>query len=104
MCLFVICYVDFILELCYKDFSKLVQPPLRIDTAKFYAAEFLQALSHLHTHGIIHRDLKPENLFLAYDGHLRIGDLGSAIFLDSDDYRRGINISSICFFMVFPSF
>ena len=62
---------------------------MRIDSARFYAAEFLVALEHLHSHGIIHRDLKPENLFLAYDGHIRVGDLGSAIFVDSEDYRKG---------------
>ena len=38
------------------------------DTAAFYLAEIVAALSHLHSEGIIYRDLKPENILLDYRG------------------------------------
>lgn len=33
---------------------------------------------------VLHRDMKPENLFFTYDGHLKLGDFGSACFLGDD--------------------
>jgi len=43
---------------------------------RFYAAEILLALEHLHENGIIYRDLKPENLLLTNDGHICLTDFG----------------------------
>lgn len=48
------------------------------DAARFYAAEMVLALEHLHGLGIIHRDLKPENVLLDGDGHIRLTDFGLA--------------------------
>ncbi len=45
---------------------------------RFYAAELLLALGHLHSHGIIYRDIKPENVLLDSDGHVKLGDFGLA--------------------------
>ncbi len=44
--------------------------------AKFYAAELLLALEHLHQHFIIYRDLKLENILMDSDGHIALTDFG----------------------------
>lgn len=43
---------------------------------KFYLAELLLALGHLHSLGIIYRDLKPENILLDAEGHVALTDFG----------------------------
>ena len=44
--------------------------------AKFYIAELILALQHLHEHDIVYRDLKPENILLDAKGHIALCDFG----------------------------
>jgi serine/threonine protein kinase len=44
--------------------------------ARFYAAELLLALSHLHANHIIYRDLKLENVLMDHHGHIALTDFG----------------------------
>lgn len=46
------------------------------DRAKFYIAELILALRHLHEHDIVYRDLKPENILLDANGHIALCDFG----------------------------
>ena len=48
----------------------------REDRAKFYIAELILALQHLHQHDIVYRDLKPENILLDANGHIALCDFG----------------------------
>jgi len=53
------------------------------ERAKFYAAEVLLGLEHIHKHNIIYRDMKLENVLLDHNGHVRISDLGLAVVTKS---------------------
>ncbi|KAJ3516692.1 hypothetical protein NLJ89_g960 [Agrocybe chaxingu] len=44
--------------------------------ARFYSAELLLALEHLHELDVVYRDLKPENILLDYTGHIALCDFG----------------------------
>lgn len=56
------------------------------ETAAFYMAEMVLALTHLHANlGVVYRDLKPENCLLDAEGHLLLTDFGlSKVAVDSD--------------------
>ncbi|KAK7325048.1 hypothetical protein VNO77_29089 [Canavalia gladiata] len=41
---------------------------------RFYLAEILCALEHLHSMGIVYRDLKPENVLIQQSGHVTLTD------------------------------
>ncbi|XP_060048573.1 beta-adrenergic receptor kinase 2 isoform X2 [Erinaceus europaeus] len=45
---------------------------------RFYAAEVILGLEHMHTRYVVYRDLKPANILLDEHGHVRISDLGLA--------------------------
>ena len=46
------------------------------ERAKFYAAELILALEHLHQNDIIYRDLKLENILMDHLGHICLTDFG----------------------------
>ncbi|KAF9468505.1 AGC/Akt protein kinase [Collybia nuda] len=45
-------------------------------SSRFYSAELLLALEHLHELDVVYRDLKPENILLDYTGHIALCDFG----------------------------
>ena len=46
--------------------------------ARFYIAELILAIEHLHELNIIYRDLKPENILISQDNHIKLADFGLA--------------------------
>lgn len=61
------------------------------DRARFYAAELLLALDHLHKMDIIYRDLKLENILMDHEGHICLTDFG----LSKQDISTG-GASTFC--------
>ena len=57
---------------------KEVKDSIPIETSRFFIAEIILALEHLHSQNIVHRDLKPENILLDKDYHVKICDFGEA--------------------------
>lgn len=60
----------------YAHMQPLERLPLH--AARFYAAELLLSLEHVHRYDVCHRDLKPENIVLSSDGHIKLTDFGLA--------------------------
>ena len=56
------------------------------DHVKFYAAELICALDHLHSFNIAYRDIKPENLMISLTGHLKVVDFGFAKIVNDRTY------------------
>jgi serine/threonine protein kinase len=70
-------------------------------TSRFYAAEIVLILEHLHdVEGIAYRDLKPENILIDAEGHLKLVDFGFAKkvgdseCIDTDLLSMGDNLAS----------
>jgi len=64
------------------DLFDLIEPrhsqSLTKEEMKFFYAQIVLAVEHLHRCKVIYRDLKPENCVLCVDGYLRITDFGMA--------------------------
>ena len=60
--------------------------------ARFYIAELILALEHLHNYNIVYRDLKPENILLDATGHVALCDFG----LSKADLGAGQLTNTFC--------
>jgi len=55
---------------------------------RFYAAELINALSHLHWNGIVHWDLKPQNILIADTLHCKVIDFGDSLVEGAKEITR----------------
>ncbi|KAJ7937273.1 putative serine/threonine protein kinase [Mycena leptocephala] len=62
------------------------------ERARFYIAELILALEHLHKYDIVYRDLKPENILLDATGHVALCDFG----LSKPDLRSDELTTTFC--------
>ena len=65
----------------------IMQSVFEEDEAKFYIAELILGIEHLHKLNIIYRDLKPENILISSDNHIKLADFGLA--------KEGVNDSTM---------
>lgn len=80
-------------------------PGFELVRARFYAAEVVCGLEHLHQQGIVYRDCKPENILLDDHGHVRISDLGLAVEIPEGEMVRGrVGTVGMCFDLKFKDY
>ncbi|KAF0696219.1 Aste57867_13012 [Aphanomyces stellatus] len=59
-----------------EDGDQRIKLPIDLPRIKFYAAQLVLALCHLHACDIVYRDLKPDNIMLDKDGNIALVDFG----------------------------
>lgn len=72
-------YLNLVLDFCPGGelfFHIVKNKRLEESVAKFYIAEIILAIEHLHKNDILYRDLKPENVLIDYNGHIKLTDFG----------------------------
>ena len=70
-----------------KKFRTFTEPMV-----KFFAAELVASLQHLHACHVVYRDLKPENVLLDEDGHVKLTDFG----LSKEDVEDPRGATTFC--------
>lgn len=62
---------------------------------RFYSAEIVIALEHLHKQGIAYRDLKPENILVQASGHIMLTDFDLSTRLSHRHFTNSSEIQNI---------
>lgn len=57
---------------------------------RFYGAQIILALMHLHSKNVIYRDLKPENILIDKDGYIRLADFGISKVMREESMSHSI--------------
>lgn len=88
-------YLHFVIEVCIGGtLFRLVQgqPGSRIHEkfVRFYVAELLLALDHLHSMGYVHRDIKPENILISVNGHIKLADFDLSACINQQHQLPGV--------------
>eukprot|EP00596_Hydrurales_sp_CCMP1899_P004075 CAMPEP_0119051414 /NCGR_PEP_ID=MMETSP1177-20130426/73036_1 /TAXON_ID=2985 /ORGANISM="Ochromonas sp, Strain CCMP1899" /LENGTH=475 /DNA_ID=CAMNT_0007030605 /DNA_START=224 /DNA_END=1651 /DNA_ORIENTATION=+ len=83
-------YIDKITEI--KEKEGVLNTSFSSGMAQFYAAEIVEALEYIHMYGVIHRDLKPENILVTLEGHIKLGDFGSALLVSNEELHTSSSI------------
>ena len=84
-----------VLEYCQGgDLSYHLSEKYRFDEkdSRFYIAELILAVEHLHEKNVVYRDLKPENILLDKEGHVKLADFG----LSKDNIGKDGVTKSFC--------
>ncbi len=70
-----------------KDLYDLVNDhgPLSIDKAIKYTIDAAHGLAHAHERSLVHRDVKPANLLVTQNDHVKVLDMGLALFREDDE-------------------
>jgi serine/threonine protein kinase len=82
---------DYILELCPN--GSLLSELQKVEhfseeRARFYLAEMINALEHMHSKGVVHRDLKPDNVLLGPTMHAKLTDFGTSKEIGNETRAR----------------
>ncbi|KAE8667460.1 CBL-interacting protein kinase 26 [Hibiscus syriacus] len=77
--------IFFVMEYCKGGelFDKVANGRLKVDVARKYFIQLINAVDFCHSRGVYHRDIKPENLLLDENENLKVSDFGLSALAES---------------------